>query len=136
VYPARKPQSTVVDVRVGPDDKLFFSAGISYNIVRPGELDLSNGAAFNLTRGWWLSGDIRSTAAGAGGMRYNSLDVREKNLVVRRDLHCWVVRVTYKDRPGSHELFFRLDLKSSLDMRAKTPVVDDTQYYPARPKAE
>ncbi len=134
VYPARKPQSTVVDVRVGPDDKLFFSAGISYNIVRPGELDLSNGAAFNLTRGWWLSGDIRSTAAGAGGMRYNSLDVREKNLVVRRDLHCWVVRVTYKDRPGSHELFFRLDLKSSLDMRAKTTVVDDTQYYPARPK--
>jgi lipopolysaccharide export system protein LptA len=134
--PARKPQSTVVDVRVGPDDKLFFSAGLSYNIVRPGELDLSNGAAFHLTRGWWLSGDIRSTAAGAGGMRYNSLDVREKNLVVRRDLHCWVVRVTYKDRPGSHELFFRLDLKSSLDMRAKTPVVDDTQYYPARPKAE
>ena len=132
LYPTRKSQSSVMDVRLGPDDSAFFSAGFSYNISRPGELDLSNGAAFNLTRGWWLSGDIHYVASGAGGIHYNAINFKEKNLIVKRDLHCWVIRVNYKDRPGSKEVYFRLDLKTNMDLRKKESVIDEKQFYPAR----
>jgi lipopolysaccharide export system protein LptA len=132
LYPARKIQSSVLDFRLGPDDKAFFSSGFSYNVSRPGELDLTNGAAFQLTPGWWLSGDVRSTASGSGSLRYNGISFTEKNLVVRRDLHCWVVRVNYRERTGVHEIFFRLDLKTNLDFRKNGAKFDDKQFYPAR----
>jgi hypothetical protein len=44
---------------------------------------LSNGAAFHLTRGWWLSGDIHYVASGTGGIHYNAIDFKEKNLIVQ-----------------------------------------------------
>lgn len=132
LYPARKPQSSVMDVRLGPDDTAYFSAGFSYNVSRSGELDLSNGAAFHLTRGWWLSGDIHYMASGTGGIHYNTINFKEKNLIVKRDLHCWVIRVTYRDRPGSREVYFRLDLKSNMELRKKESVIDEKQFYPAR----
>jgi lipopolysaccharide export system protein LptA len=132
LYPTRKPQLSVMDIRLGRDDLVYFSAGFSYNVSRPGELDLSNGAAFNLTRGWWLSGDIQYTASGTGGIHYNAINFKEKNLVVKRDLHCWIIRVTYKDRPGAREVYFRLDLKSNMDLRKKESVIDEKQFYPAR----
>lgn len=132
LYPARKPQSSVMDFRLGPDDKAFFSSGFSYNVSRRGELDLKSGAAFQLTKGWWLSGDVRYTASGSGGIHYNAIDFTEKNLVVRRDLHCWVVRVSYRERPGVHEVYFRFDLKTNMDIGKKASAFDDKQFYPAR----
>ncbi|MBK8574935.1 MAG: LPS-assembly protein LptD [Elusimicrobia bacterium] len=132
VFPVTKPQSSVLDVRFGADDTSFFSAGFSYNNFRPGALDLVNGVAFQLTRGWWLSGDVHYTATGTGGMQYNAIDFKEKNLVIRRNLHCWVVRVTYKERPGVHEVLFRFDLKTDLDGRSNKTTVDEKQFYPAR----
>jgi hypothetical protein len=132
VYPVTTPQSSVLDVRVGPDDKSFFSAGFSYNNFQPGALALVNGAAFQLTQGWWVSGDVRYTATGTGGMQYNAIDFIEKNLVVRRNLHCWVVRVTYRERPGVHEVLFRFDLKTDMDRQSNITPMDEKQFYPAR----
>jgi lipopolysaccharide assembly outer membrane protein LptD (OstA) len=132
LYPARKPQSTLFNFRFGKDERAFYSSGFSYNVGRPGELDVNSGAAFPLTRNWWLGGDLHYTLAGSGGTHYNRVDFKEKNLIVRRDLHCWVLRVTYKERPGSNELYFRLDLKSNMEVRQKQAVVDEKQFYPAR----
>jgi hypothetical protein len=101
-------------------------------VGRPGQLDLNHGAAFSLTRGWWLSGDIHYTAEGGGRLRYNHVAFKEKNFVVRRDLHCWVVRVTYRERPGVNELYFRLDLKTNAQWRASQKLAGEEQYYPAR----
>ena len=131
LYPVRKPQSTLFDFRLGKSDLRFFSGGFSYNVDRRGELDITHGAAFHLTPNWWLSGDVHYTAMGVGGVRYSRVDVKEKNLTVRRDLHCWVLRVTYRERPGSNELFFRLDLKTDLERRPPS-VVDEKQFYPGR----
>lgn len=132
LYPVRQPQTTAATLRFGSDDKTYFSNGISYNVGRPGELDISQGAAFNLTRGWWLSGDVQYTATGRGHFRYNKIDFREKNLIVRRDLHCWVVRVTYRERPGVNEVFLRVDLKTNLELKQRTALPDEQQFHPAR----
>lgn len=132
LYPARKPQSTQASGRIGRDDRAFFSSGFSYNVNRQGQLDLTHGAAFNLTRGWWLSGDIHYTALGSGGLHYNRVDFKEKNLVVRRDLHCWTVRVSYRERPGVSELYFRLDLKTNAQLRESRKIEGEEQFHPAR----
>lgn len=132
LYPARKSQSTLFDFRLGPNEKAYFSTGFSYNVGRAGELDVNHGAAFQLTPGWWLSGDLHYTASGDGGIHYNKTEFKEKNLVVRRDLHCWVVRATYRERPGVNEIYFRLDLKTNMDLRKKQGVIDEKQFYPGR----
>ena len=132
LYPTRKTQSRQMSVRAGTSDRAYASSGISYNVGRPGQLDLNHGAAFSLTRGWWLSGDIHYTAEGGGRLRYNHMTFKEKNFVVRRDLHCWVVRVTYRERPGVNELYFRLDLKTNAQWRASQKLAGEEQYYPAR----
>ena len=87
----------------------------------------------SITRGWWLSGDIHYTTEGVGRTRYKPRDVQEKNVVVRRDLHCWVVRVTYRERPGVNELYFRLDLKTNAQWRESRRLEGEAQYYP-RPR--
>lgn len=132
VYPTRKPQSTVANLRLGRDDQRYFTTGMSYNVGFGGQLDLSQGAAFSLTPGWWLSGDVHYTVRGNGGTTYNSVQFKEKNLVVRRDLHCWVLRVTYRERPGVYEAFVRLDLKTNWDSPARRALADEIQFYPAR----
>lgn len=132
LHPVRKTQSRQVSFRAGPSDRAFVSSGFSYNVGRAGQLDLNHAAAFSLTRGWWLSGDIHYTAEGAGRTRYNHVTFKEKNVVVRRDLHCWVVRVTYRERPGVNELYFRLDLKTNAQWRESQRLEGEAQYYPAR----
>jgi hypothetical protein len=132
LYPTRKPQSTSASLRLGSDDTTYFTTGMSYNIGFAGQLDLSQGAAFQLTPGWWLSGDIHYAMSGPGGTNYNRVDFKEKNLIVRRDLHCWVIRVTYRERPGVHETFLRVDLKTNLELRKQQAFVDDLQFHPAQ----
>ncbi len=133
LYPARKPQSTSANVRLGATDKTYFTTGMSYNVARPGAVEITQGAGFNLTSGWWLSGDVHYTATGPGRLNYyDKVEFREKNLIVHRDLHCWLVRVTYRERPGVNEIFLRVDMKTNLNIRQKAVQPGEEQFHPAR----
>jgi hypothetical protein len=136
LHPTRKPQATQLDLSWDPAERTALSSGISYNVGRPGDLDVSHGASFDLTRKWSVVGGVQYTAAGAGGLRYNRVTIREKNLVLRRDLHCWILRGEMKFRPGVNEIFFRLDLKTNAETRRRADLPDRAQFRQGREQTE
>lgn len=134
LYPSRRPESTQFSFRMGRDSKMYFDTNTTYSVGQPGQIQVRNGAAFNLTRGWWLEGGILYNLKGPGGIQYEDMEIVEKKVVARRDFHCWTVRVETRERPGVNEIFFRIDLKSNLDARRDMTSPQEEQYYPAREK--
>jgi hypothetical protein len=136
LHPVRKPEITQFSIQVGESDKTRLTTGWSYNIGSPGRVQVRHGAAFFLTRGWWLDGGFAYNAIGPGGTRYDSVQIIEKNLVVRRDLHCWVAKLEMRQRPGVEEIFFNIDLKVNVKAQQLMASPEEKQFYPAREPEE
>jgi len=132
LYPVRKPQSTQFSILVGESNGLRFSSGWSYNVGTRHQVQIRHGAAFPVTKGWWVDGGIAYNASGERHLAYDSVQIIEKSLVVRRDLHCWTVKIDFRQRPGVEEMFFRIDLKSDLAAEKRLASPEEEQYYPGR----
>jgi hypothetical protein len=132
LFPVRKPQATQFSVQLGQRDHTQFFSGWSYNVGTPGAVQLRHGASFNLSKGWWLDGGFSYNATGPGRLNYDSVQIIEKYLIVKRDLHCWTVRVEMRDLLNTDEIFFRVDLKTDVEARRRMTSPDEEQFYPAR----
>jgi hypothetical protein len=128
--PVYRPQSSQFSFEMGPRGGASVKSGFSYHKGSRGQIQVTHGASFPVGRVWQVKGDIRYNVKEIGAS--TSLKAIEKNIVIKRDLHCWTIRGELRDRPGVREFFFRLDLKT--DSRGKTePLVSgDRQFYPAR----
>jgi hypothetical protein len=133
LYPVRRPQTNQFSFQMGNSGGNYLSSGFSYNVGTPGQIQVWHGAAFPLTRGWHLDGGIQYNARGPGGLRYDSVQIIEKKLTVRRDLHCWTARGELLQRPGVNEVYFRIDLKADVEARKRLTSPEEKQFYPGRP---
>ncbi len=132
LFPARRPETGQFSMTMGRRDRTHFLSGWSYNVGTPHQLQVRHGASFFLTRGWWLDGGVQYNAKGPRRTRYNSVQVIEKYLILKRSLHCWQVRVETRERLDTKEIFFRVDLKTDLEVRRALAAEDEEQFYPAR----
>jgi hypothetical protein len=132
LFPVRRTSLSQFSVQLGPATRTHFKSGYSYNGGLPHAVQISHGAAFPVTKGWWLDGGVQYNAKGPRRTSYDSVQFIEKYLVIKRDLHCWKLRVEMRERPGVEEIFFRIDLKTNIDARADLASEDEEQFYPAR----
>ncbi|HOW28641.1 MAG TPA: hypothetical protein PK876_09105 [Elusimicrobiota bacterium] len=135
LYPDRRPQSTQMSLQIGRAEQPNFSTGYSYTGTR-GQVQIRHAAEFPLTPGWWLDGGFQYNATGPYGLHYDTVQIIEKFITIRRDLHCWQLRVEMTERLDAREIFFRLDLKKDYEDRKKLyEDSDEQQYYPGRKKS-
>jgi hypothetical protein len=134
LYPARHSQSTEMSWRFNPSTAFRFSSGFSYNGGLPGQLLMRHGAAFPLSAGWSVEGNLRYALQSLDGKRYNALPKErlEQEFVIQRDMHCWEARFTFRKRPGYTEALVRLELKSHAAVRRSLESPVESQYYPGR----
>ncbi|HRY30725.1 MAG TPA: hypothetical protein P5079_11900, partial [Elusimicrobiota bacterium] len=132
LYPARKTQTSQFSVQVGEIEKPHLESGLSYNVGTPHQLQVRHGAAFPLTKGWWVNGGVQYNAIGTYRMDYDSVKFIEKYLILKRDLHCWKAKAEIRQRPGVEEVFFTIDLKTNFAARQDMASPEEEQFYPAR----
>ncbi|MBI4397110.1 MAG: LPS-assembly protein LptD [Elusimicrobia bacterium] len=132
LYPVRRPQTGQFSFNAGQREIASFNSGFSYNSGAPGQVQIRHGATFPLTTGWWLDGEVLYTAKGTGKLNYDTVQMDEKRLTVRRDLHCWAARGGFEQRPGVYEFFIRVDIKANVAARQGVASPEERQFYPTR----
>ncbi len=135
VYPSRHAETEQFSWRTGRAAGLHFSSGFSYNVGLPGSVTIRHGAAFPLTPGWWVQGDVSYLVqGGTNGLHYDSVPKErfEQRYILKRDLHCWDATITFQKRPGFYEAFVRIELKAQAEKRKQMQSPDEDQYYPGR----
>lgn len=114
----RSPLNTSGDVTFGSiAGKTFFSQGFSYTKAPTGatsDLILNNKLRFYASPKWHVDLYLSYRAIGPSGVDYRKLAPIEKTVQIVRDLHCWVFRMQFSERPGRKEASFYIDLKANL----------------------
>jgi len=114
----RTPLNTSGEVQVGNiAGRTYFSQGFSYTkpiADMPSDLILTNKLRFFPSLRWHLDFFVSYRATGQSKLNYHKVLPIEKTLRVSRDLHCWVLRMEFSERPGRKEASFYVDLKSNL----------------------
>ncbi len=132
LYPARRPQATHFSFSLGSSSDFRLRSGYSYNAGRTGQLRVFHRASFHLTKGWWVDGEIRYHAKARRKANYRAVQITDKMLTIKRDLHCWRMRIELNERPNIHEFFVRLDLKAVMQEKKDLVSEEEKQMYPDR----
>jgi hypothetical protein len=118
----------------GPLSTTFFSQGFNFTKTasgQPSPLDLSTKLKFYLSPKWYIDTLLTYQLIGPGGLNYQELKGVSKSISAVRDLHCWVLRMTFSDRPGRREAFFYIDLKvNQVRNNAAMLPKKDVSYFP------
>ncbi len=115
---ARSPLNTSGEVQVGNSNSTrYFSQGFSYTKAPTGQFSdviFSNKVRFYPAPKWHLDAYVSYRATGPRGLDYRKATGIERTIQVVRDLHCWVLRMRFSERPGRKEASFYVDLKANL----------------------
>lgn len=113
----RTPLNTSGGIQFGDSGgTTYFSQGFSYGKKAPGQnstLNLSNKLRFFLTRKWFFDLFLSYRAVGKSKINYSKVTSTEKNISIVRDLHCWLLRMTFSERGLEKEAYFRVDLRTN-----------------------
>jgi len=140
----RSPLNTSGDIQIGNvAGKTFFSQGFSYTKPATGatsDLILTNKVRFYPSPKWHLDFYLSYRAIGEKSVDYRKVAPIEKTIQAVRDLHCWVLRMQFSERPGRKEASFFIDLKANMrgqremltnnDPDLKYNEVDVSQIFP------
>ncbi|MBV9080358.1 MAG: hypothetical protein JO102_04480, partial [Elusimicrobia bacterium] len=141
------PLNTSGSVEVGDvNARTFFSQGFSFTKPIAGQtsdLLLNNKVRFFPTAKWYVDFFLSYRMVGPRGLDYRTVKPIEKTINVTRDMHCWVLRMQFSERPGRKEASFYIDLKTNLSPQRNlfaTPgaagpeqAVDVSEVFPAGP---
>ena len=116
--PTRTPANTAGEIQIGDfTSSTFFSHGFSYTKSASGvdaSVTFTNKLKFFLTKHWHVNAFLSYRAEGPKKLNYRKVKPVEKTIEVVRDLHCWVLRMSFSDRTGIREASFHIDLKTNL----------------------
>jgi lipopolysaccharide assembly outer membrane protein LptD (OstA) len=111
------PANTSAEIQWGdPMATTFFSQGFSYSKSSPdtpSQLYMNNKLKLYLTRKWYMDLILSYRAQGASGVNYSKVFPIEKTIRLVRDLHCWILRMEFTQRPDRTDASFFIDLKAS-----------------------
>ncbi len=115
--PVGTPANTSGEIQWGdPTSITFFSQGFSFTKApsgTPSLLILNNKLKLFVTRKWYMDLLLSYQAQGQAGIRYNRVFPIEKTVQIVRDLHCWILRLQFSQRPDANEVSFFIDLKAN-----------------------
>ena len=115
----KTPLNTSGEVAVGNiAGRTYFSQGFSFTKQPtpglPSDLLLTNKLRFFPSLKWHVDLFVSYRATGPDKLNYHRVLPIEKTIRVSRDLHCWVFRMEFSERPGRKEASFYVDLKANL----------------------
>lgn len=115
----KTPLNTSGEVQVGNiAGRTFFSQGFSFTKPtspdQPSDLLLTNKLRFYPSDKWHVDLFISYRATGPSRLNYRRVLPIEKTIRATRDLHCWVFRMEFSERPGETNASFYIDLKANL----------------------
>ncbi|MBI3291723.1 MAG: LPS-assembly protein LptD [Elusimicrobia bacterium] len=99
----------------------------------PGFLDLRYSLGAWVTQGLRIDLTFGHTVKDYQNFRFGNLLLKDRELKIYRDLHCWEFYIVMRDRPGNREVQFRISLKA--DTAAKKNIEQSTlesEAYPWR----
>ncbi|MBI4355101.1 MAG: LPS assembly protein LptD, partial [Candidatus Omnitrophica bacterium] len=104
---------------VTPNDRWY--AGWGHRFSREDKTESTVETGIRLSEKWWLGlfgrftyKEVKPDGADRFAKRFNNL--RERQIVLSRDLHDWILEVTYRvDREFGEELYFTMRLKAFPD---------------------
>jgi len=113
----------------------LFGAGINTSYIKssPGAALVSQTFRFRLFERWYLRGRVGYRATGSGRMNYDRFDFYDRELEVVRDMHCFILSMTYRQRGAAEEVMF--DLKLKMDYYKKQRIqaaFKEQEFYPWR----
>jgi hypothetical protein len=112
------PLNTSGGVQVGnQSDAVSFSHRFSYSKTptgRDAEVIFSDRLKFFLTPRWYMDLTLSYRAYGPESFHYKKVQPIERSISVVRDMHCWVLRAVFSNRPGVREASFYIDLKTNM----------------------
>lgn len=117
-HPVRTPANTSGEFQIGDlKSPSFFSSGFSYTKGPSGAdsvLNLTHKIRFYFTSKWYIDALVSYRAVGTHKLNYSKFLPTEKTIHVARDLHCWLLRMSFSERVDRREASFHIDLKSNL----------------------
>jgi hypothetical protein len=124
-------------VQVGSVTSLVsFSHRFSYSKTpanTPAEVIFNDRLKFFLTPKWYVDLTLSYRAVGPQSFDYRKVFPIERSISVVRDLHCWVLRMEFTQRPNVKEASFYIDLKTNLSGQRNVFTGQKTdQFYPYR----
>jgi hypothetical protein len=133
LQPVRTPANTSGELQWGdPNAATFFSQGFSYSkqpVGAPSQLYLNNKLKFYLTRKWYVDLLLSYRAQSDSGTNYSKVFPVEKTVRLVRDLHCWILRMEFTQRPDRTDASFYIDLKANAN--SSQNVFDRSRQQPA-----
>ena len=110
LYPLRIVDSSLFSLDWKKNNDLYVKSGWTYNAFLPGQVQLRHELAFPLSSKWAISGRVIYNLEGTRGTRYNKTTFVERSVTLKRDLHCWKIRVDYRRRLNVDSIYVQLDL--------------------------
>lgn len=116
-------------IGLGAPEKNYANIGIFYLTSRPEQVDFNVGFGFWPTKKWRIDYIVR----GSSLENFNSFLFNDHELKLYRDLHCWETKLTYRRRGVYEEIYFQIDLKTTLGRRQKQRLINqEKEFYPWR----
>jgi len=116
--PVRTPANTSGEIQWGDESQVtFFSYGFSYVKTAPNQnatLNLTNRLKMFLTPKWYVDLFLSYRAVGSEKLNYKKFLPTEKTINIVRDLHCWILRMSFSERTGRREVSFHIDMKANI----------------------
>jgi hypothetical protein len=133
----RTPVNTSGEIQLGQlTQNTYFTQGFSYTKQfggRTSQVIFTNKLKFFLSPKWYVDAFISYRAQGPGGMNFKKVFPIERTIQVIRDMHCWVLRMDFSNRPGITEASFYIDLKTNFTGEKNLFAgQDELAFYPTR----
>jgi len=135
--PVKTPVNSSGEIQWGdPNQLVFFSQGFNHSKTPTGQepsINLTNKLKFFPSRKWYIDFYLSYRLITDHQFNKGSFTPNEKTIQVVRDLHCWIFRMVFSQRPDRTEASFYIDLKSNISTTANIFAnTTGTQAYPYR----